>query len=242
MARRITELVLALLAAVGGFFVVLQLGWIAGLDEATWFPYLAQPVAVLLASLAMAKTSSTYSAPRAFVVGAASVGALALIARLAPAVFVLTAARSSNAVFALPLLSLLCGLGAGVGALIVPRSDHRPSLFWAAVVVAFAASDAIQLGGRVLQTLDHTTTENDILIANSIFTFLIGAAVQTVVPRRAIEAAAAGVAGLMAIVVFALVKRHVNFDSTSLARTVVPVVITSAVGAALIWWRSPYRA
>jgi hypothetical protein len=238
--RSITEVVLGLFAAVGGFLVILQLVWFAGF-EATWLPYAAQPVGVLFGAIALARMSPSYKATTAFVVGAASVGCLAAISHYAPNVFNFTAAASGSAVYGVPLLSLVCGLSAFLGAWLGVTDGSRSSLAWAAVAAALAVSAAIQIGGRAQQVLDPSATEMELLAGNSIFAFLVGAAVQTVAPRRAIESSALGVAGWMAIAVGALLKRDVHIIPSSIVRTAVPVIVAAVAGSALIWWRSPHR-
>ena len=91
------------LAAIGGFFVLLQAVWLAKF-EPEWLAYAAQPVGALLAGVAMASLVERRTHRGAMIAGVLAVGILAVISFALPRAFTLTAARSSHA--ALLLLAL----------------------------------------------------------------------------------------------------------------------------------------
>jgi hypothetical protein len=90
--------------------------------------------------------------------------------------------------------------------------------------------------------LDKRMTNTDAVIADCVSAFLVGAAVQTLIPRRAIESVAVGLAALLAIAILSVLKRSIAVNVNDVARTLAPTIVAAGAGAALIWWRSADRA
>jgi hypothetical protein len=132
------------LAAIGGFFVLLQVVWLAKL-EPVWLPYPAQIAGALLAGVALSTVVERRTHRGAMIAGVLGVGILAVISYALPHAIMLTAARGAHAVWLLPLLVVASGLACTLGSH-VPGMAHGVGV---AIAAALVAACTIQLGGSL---------------------------------------------------------------------------------------------
>jgi len=161
------------LAAIGGFFVVLQSVWMLKL-EPEWLPYLAQPLGAVLAGFVLRRVASA-SQRAALVGGVAGVALLAFVTYALPRAFTLTAARGSHAPIVLPVIAIASGLGCALGA----RIPAAASRVWLSALAALVAACTIQLGGRLGFALGLPADPAALAVFGVIAAAAAGALVQT---------------------------------------------------------------
>jgi len=196
------------LAAIGGFFLVLQAMWLAKI-EPSWLPYPAQVAGALLAGIALASVVERRVHRAAMIAGVLGVGVLVVITYAMPNAFRLTAARGSNAAWILPLLVVGCGLACVAGSHVTGLARG----FGAAMAAALVGACIIQLGGRIAyicgMPAENAALTVYTLLAAGISGALVAAACDDIYPRATVV----GVLGLMAFALVAqLSKTHASLQ------------------------------
>jgi hypothetical protein len=183
------------LAAIGGFFILLQAVWLAKL-EPQWLAYAAQPVGALLAGIAMASLVERRTHRGAMIAGVLGVGVLVVIAYALPRAFVLTAVHSSHPAVLLPALVVGCGLACTAGTHVAGIARG----VGVAIAAALVAACVIQLGGRLAFVCGLPAQPAAIaafgFVAAGIAGAVVAAASDDVYPR-------ATIVGVLAFLVFA---------------------------------------
>jgi hypothetical protein len=217
------------LAAIGAFFVALQVCWL-GHFEPAWLPYPAQLVGAAIAGLVMARSVPGFSIRHAFAGGGLSVALLATVSFLLPRAFTLTAARSDQAWLIVPLVAAGCSLACAGGAWLGLGERSRVATF---VVAATVAACTMQLGGRVAYALGMPPETTHVVLVACVCAFVAGLLVQLVHDNKCVGVAAGGVAAFIALgIVWQLSKGHSLRAADVL--NLLPVLV-SACGAHIAW-------
>ena len=220
-------IVVCALAVIGAFFLVLQIAWTMELEPA-WLPYPAQLIGAVLAGFAVTSSSPTKSLREPLIGGALAVAVLAAITFVLPGAFIMTAARSSQAVLVLPALAAGCALACAGGAWLAARVGASHVAI--AVTVAMVAACTIQLGGRVAYALGVAPDQDLLLVLAFAFAFLAGAATQKIVEIEAFGWAGAGAAGL---VLWTIVRQLIVSEQASLDGMAFVLLLVTVLGAVL---------
>jgi hypothetical protein len=201
------------LAAIGGFFLVLRIAWLAGLDY-EWLPYAAHVLGAFAAGAVMMRVAPNRLPVDALAGGALAIILLGAVAFGMPKAFGWVAMRTDVPWLTAAGIAVTSAVTANLGAALARRAAG-PSVFDLVALSAMTTACTVMLVARVVYVLGVPTEMFPMIAVACACSFIAAFLTQRVAPAPHVGACSSGILVLLALqLVEIMLKPYARADAT----------------------------